>query len=136
MTLEAKYVFTGKTVTVVGHVLRQIRAVRDTSYVTAGETGGFIEFESNLSHEGNCWVGDNAKVYGYLAFVRDDAIVTDGAIVNGRTDISGNALICGNSRVCGGFNGSKITDHATVCGSAVLTGTFNIDGETVIWGEP
>ncbi len=42
--------------------LFRIRALNDIPKykVTAGDLGGYIEKESNLSQEGNCWIGDNA----------------------------------------------------------------------------
>ena len=53
------------TIIVSGSKLTRIRALIDISNhkVSKGELGGYIEKESNLSHEGNCWVGENAKVY-------------------------------------------------------------------------
>lgn len=44
--------------------LYRIMAVSDFSYVKAGEVGGFIEKEDNLSQDGESWVYGNAKVYG------------------------------------------------------------------------
>lgn len=32
--------------------------------VSAGDIGGFVEKESNLSQEGACWVSDDARVSG------------------------------------------------------------------------
>ena len=40
--------------------LYKIRALRDFSNVKAGDIGGYIESEKNLSHHGSCWVYDNA----------------------------------------------------------------------------
>ena len=73
-----KYEFTGETIIIGERTLHRIRAVRDFGDVKAGDVGGWIEKEENLSHEGYCWVRDNAKVYGTatvggFATVRDDA---------------------------------------------------------------
>ncbi len=46
-----------------GH-LTQIRAIKDFANVKKGDLGGFIESESNLSQEGDCWVYENAQVFG------------------------------------------------------------------------
>lgn len=69
-----KYEFTGevKRIKLIGTevVLRRIRAVTAFGVVKAGDIGGWIEKEENLSHDGSAWVyGDaevhgNAKVYG------------------------------------------------------------------------
>ena len=39
--------------------------------VKAGDLGGFIEKEDNLSHERDAWVGEDASVYGDAFIVRD-----------------------------------------------------------------
>ena len=45
-------------------ILFQIKAQRDFGSVKAGDLGGWIEKESNLSQDGNCWVSGNARVSG------------------------------------------------------------------------
>lgn len=59
-----KYEFTGETKEFLGHTLHRIRAVIDFGDVKAGDLGGWIEKEENLSHEGNAWVCGNAEVWG------------------------------------------------------------------------
>ena len=44
--------------------LCRIKALKDFADVKAGDLGGFIEDYRNLSHDGNCWIYDNAKVMG------------------------------------------------------------------------
>ena len=39
-------------------------ACKDFGNIKKGDFGGYVESEKNLSHEGNCWVYDGAKVYG------------------------------------------------------------------------
>ena len=65
-----------------GHTLHQIRALIDIPRygVKAGDLGGWIETENNLSHEGDCWVGGGARVGG-------------GAQVNGNARVGGNAHV-------------------------------------------
>ena len=75
-----KYEFTEETKVICGRKLHRIRALRDFNDVKAGDLGGFIEKEENLSHEGNCWVYNNAKVY-------------DNAIIYGNAEIYGCAVI-------------------------------------------
>ena len=48
----------------VGKKLYRIQALKDFNGVKAGDTGGYIENESNLSQSDNAWVCDNAQVYG------------------------------------------------------------------------
>ena len=52
----------------------RIRSLRNFGTVKVGQLGGFVEKEENLSHEGNCFIYDDAVVCED-ARVRDDAIV-------------------------------------------------------------
>ena len=47
-----------------GRKLFRIRALRDFGDVKAGELGGYVEKEGNLSHDGNAWVFFDAEIYG------------------------------------------------------------------------
>ena len=53
-----------------GRTLYRIRALRDFGNVRAGDVGGYIECERNLSQDGNArvygdaWVYGDARVYG------------------------------------------------------------------------
>ena len=82
-----KYEFTKETINVFGKTLHRIRAARDFSNVRAGDFGGFIESESNLSHDDDAWVYGNAQVY-------DDAQVSGDAQVYGNAQVSGDARVC------------------------------------------
>jgi UDP-3-O-[3-hydroxymyristoyl] glucosamine N-acyltransferase len=92
--------------------LYRIRALRHFDDVEAGEVGGYIEKEENLSHEGNAWVGGDARVFadalvtgdawvGGDARVYDNAQVFEGAKVYGDMCVYGNAQVYGSVRVCG-----------------------------------
>ncbi len=80
--------------------LYRIIALRDFVGVAAGELGGLIASEDNLSQEGGCWVYGAAQVCGD-ALVCDDARVSGDALVHGNARVHGNALVCGTARVCG-----------------------------------
>ena len=62
--------------TVSGEKLFRIKALVSFDAVEAGELGGYVEKEENLSHEGNAWVYGNARVYGN-AQVCGDADIYD-----------------------------------------------------------
>ena len=51
---KKKYEFTGETRIYQNRTLHQIRALHDFFFIKKGEVGGWIEQESNLSHEGTC----------------------------------------------------------------------------------
>ena len=107
-----KYEFTGevKRIKLIGTevVLRRIRAVTAFGVVEAGDIGGWIEKEENLSHDGSAWVHGSAWVYGD-ARVYGDAEVCGDAWVYGDARVHGNARVYGDARVCG---------NAEVCGDA------------------
>ena len=54
------------TVTIAGVTLTRIRALRDIpeANVKAGDLGGYVEKEENLSSNGSCWVFGEAQVSG------------------------------------------------------------------------
>ena len=59
-----KYEFTGEFIEFHGVILHRIRAIYNFGRIKAGELGGWIEKEENLSQYFNCWVSGEAKVYG------------------------------------------------------------------------
>lgn len=77
---DKKYELTEESIDFEGTTLHRIRAIRSFNDVKAGDLGGFIEKESNLSHGGNAWVYDRARVYG-KAKVSGDARIYDKAQV-------------------------------------------------------
>lgn len=96
-----KFELTTESITFLGRKLFRIKALISFGDVEAGELGGYIEKEGNLSHEGNAWVSDNAWV-------------------GGNARVSDNAWVCGNARVSGN------ADIATISGfgSEYRTTTF------------
>jgi carbonic anhydrase/acetyltransferase-like protein (isoleucine patch superfamily) len=84
--------------------LYQIKALQDFSDVLTDDLGGYIEKESNLSQKGNCWVYDNAKVFGSKAKVIQNAQIKDNAVVSGRVIVSANAKVYGDAKVLGYYD--------------------------------
>ncbi|WP_208442197.1 hypothetical protein [Bartonella raoultii] len=118
-----KYEFTEEMDFVAGHALYRIRALRDFDDVKAGDLGGFIESEDNLSHDGNCWVYDNARVF-------ENARVFDNAKVKSFfVDVYGNAKIYGNAI----FEGMAINDYCEVYGNAHVENAVVIEGNVKIY---
>lgn len=75
-------------------------ALRDFGNVKKGDVGGFVASEENLSHEGDCWVYDNAQVCDN-AWVYDNARVFNNACVCGNAQVGGDAQVGGNAVVGG-----------------------------------
>ena len=107
---------TNDTIELNGKILYRIKALKDFSNVKAGDLGGYIEKEENLSHEGNCWVSGNAKVY-------DNAIVYCNAYVYGNAKVRNNAQVFGNAKV---YDNAKVFDKAWVHGSARVYGDARV----------
>ena len=117
-----KYELTKETKTLTnGTVLHRIRALRDIPRfgVKAGELGGLIEKENNLSQDGDAWIFDDARVY-------DDACVSGDATVSDDATVYGNAQVCDNALV---------SDDATVSGDAEVSGNAWVSGYAEVSGD-
>ena len=74
--------------------------------VQAGQLGGFVQSEGNLSQEGSCWIFDDA-------IAMENAIVTQEAVMKDHATAMGHGHL-GGTAVC--------EDHALICGHAIATG--------------
>ena len=115
-----------------GVELHRIEALKDFSDVKKGEKGGWVQFESNLSQQGGCWIFDDAIIYGD-AIITDEARVCNNAIIEGNAHVYGNAFVCdnaiigGNARIYGDAYVclyAVVTGNATVCDNAIATGVI------------
>ncbi|MDY5841622.1 MAG: hypothetical protein SPJ59_01665 [Peptoniphilaceae bacterium] len=120
--MHQKYKLTSETKTFGSHTLYRIQALKtfETSIRTihAGEYGGWVESEKNLSQTGVCWIFDDALVMG-------NARVYDRAQVFGKAQVCGNAQVGGCAHVCG---------DAFVCGSAHVYGDAFVGGNAQVGG--
>ncbi len=141
-----KYEFTGETKTIEGIygavTVRRIRALVSFGAVKAGECGGWLEKEENLSQDGKAWIYGEAKVYGEArvygnAKIRGNVQICDKVEVCGNAVVSGNAMLCdtakiyGNARVCGN---TQIYGAAQVYGNAFVYGKAEVCGNTQVYG--
>ena len=167
--MEKKYELTDDVIRETGRdgypaFLYRIKALRDFkcggTCVHAGDLGGYIESEDNLSHEGSCWVFDDAKVYdsarvsddacvsvtaevSAYAEVYDQAVVSDYAVVRGHAKVYGAAkvfemgYVIGHSEVSGEVcvSGTSTVDDSIVSDSAYITGDSNISKGAVVRGK-
>ena len=62
--MEKKFELTSDTKDTEFRQLYRIKALIDFGDVKAGDLGGFVEKEENLSHSDDAWVYGNARVYG------------------------------------------------------------------------
>ena len=121
MSEQKKYEFTGKIKTIFGIEFKQIRAIISFGCVVAGEIGGWIECEENLSQSGNAWVfGDarvsgNARVSGDARVKKDDDYMVIGGA--GRYNRFTTFFKCRDKTIkviCGCFFGTIIEFRAKV----------------------
>jgi carbonic anhydrase/acetyltransferase-like protein (isoleucine patch superfamily) len=114
-----KYEMTSNTKEFSGHKLFQIKALKNFGSIKAGDLGGYIEKEENLSHDGRAWVYNNAQVY-------------DNAVIFNNAEVYGNAKVYGNARV---FGNAQIFDNVLVRGNAQVYGDTLIYGNVLVYGN-
>ena len=102
--------------------LYRVKALKDFGDVKKGDIGGYVENEYNLSHKGDCWIYNNAKVY-------DNAEILDNAKVYDNVYIYNNAKIYDNARI---YDNAEISQYAEVFDNAVIQEDALIYGASVI----
>ncbi len=118
---EKKYeLVPDRQIIVAGTTLYRIRALKDFGNVKAGNLGGFVRSEDNLSQDGDCWIADEAQVYDE-AVVSDDARIYGHGRVYGRGRVSDKGQVLGNGQVFENgwiFKNGLVFDNAKVFGAA------------------
>ena len=122
METKKKYELNSETIEIDGTILHRIKALKDFSDVKAGDLGGWIEKEDNLSQSGDAWIGGDAKVYSD-AVVFGNARVDENAVVFGQAKVYDNARVDGNTQVS---DGAEISDNAVVFGNAEIYGNAQV----------
>ena len=120
-----------------GHKLYRLRALIDFSDVKAGDLGGYIETENNLSRIDDCWIYDNAHVFGN-ACVYDSARVYDNACVFGNAKVYDNARVFGKACVYGDaciFDDTCVYDNACIYGNVRVYDNARIFGNARIFSN-
>ena len=105
-----------------GIKIYRIRALKDFSNVKKGDIGGYLEHEGNLSQKGNCWIYDDAKVYG-------NAEISGNAKVFDCARVYGNAIVSDSSRV---YDNAQVCDDAIVCGIATVWDNAKLYGDDIV----
>lgn len=141
---DKKYeILKDQAITMNGSSIYRIRALKDFGDVKAGDLGGFVASEENLSHEGPCWIYGDAMVY-HKAKVKDNAIVRDYVHVYGESQVLQNAIVEGHARVFGESyvfgnacvkDNGNVFDHARVNGFAIVQDNATVSENTRVYGE-
>ncbi len=121
--------------------LHRIRALQDIgSEIKAGDLGGFVEAEWNLSYEdSDSWIFDDA-IAANLAFVCEGASLRDQAIACGNSAIRQGAVLSGHARVedtaC--ISGALVEGHARVSSRGIIAPCAGkspvLTGECIVLG--
>lgn len=116
---------------------RQIQALRDFGNVKAGTLGGYIQSEANLSHDGLCWIADNAVALE-RSEIKDDAQVWGQAIITDHAGILGNASVHGQAEVWGYVmlkDWANVTDQVLLYDHVLIQDTTSVYGLVKIMGN-
>lgn len=120
-----------------GITLYRVKALKDFRNIKAGDLGGYIEKEKNLSHNDFCWVYEYAKVYedarvfGNAKVFRDAEVFGD-AKVYGDAEVGGEAWVYEDARV---YGNAKVFRNVEVYGSAKILGNARVYGNTKVYGD-
>jgi carbonic anhydrase/acetyltransferase-like protein (isoleucine patch superfamily) len=146
------------TITVKSHKLYRIRALRRVranceeltnagfgDFVEAGDLGGYIESENNLSQYGTAWVYGNCSLLTdpnrrRCPIVYGNARIVGNAYIVGHVEVGGNALIKDKCRVTALDNvtdeGARCSTDTVIDEDAILTRYVKvISGGTHIHGK-
>ena len=145
---DRKYELTDirQSVSLSGETLYRIRALKDFTneatglHIQAGQLGGYVQSEANLSQRGTCWIDDNARVFNKAtvsgnAYVADDAMVNLNAMVKDNATVTGSAWIAKNATISGNAYITEmalISGNATVTGNATVCGTYTAKGNITL----
>nr|DAX64537.1 MAG TPA: Putative transferase, nesg, ydcK, Structural Genomics.38A [Caudoviricetes sp.] len=116
------------TITFWGWKLFRIKALISFGSVDAGDLGGYIYTEDNLSQKGDAWVSGDAKVWGN-AKVSGNAEVWGDAEVSGDAKVWGDAWVSGDAEVWGN---AKVSGDAKVWGNAKVSGNAEVSGDAKV----
>ncbi len=129
---EKKYeLVADQQIIVAGMALYRVRALKDFGSVTAGDLGGFVQSERNLSHYGDCWVADDAQVY-------EEAVVSGAARVFARAQIYGHARVGDKGQVLGNaqvFEHGWVFQSGVVFDNAMVYGHAQVRDDGLVFGE-
>ena len=126
-----------------GRKLYRIEALKDFGVVKAGELGGYIESENNLSFDGEAWVCENAEVFDDAricndALINGNARIYGNAIVSNKAAVGGNALIYGNALICDEacvYDKAYVYGNVLVCNNAIIRGNAVVSGNARICND-
>lgn len=105
--------------------------------IWAGDYGGYVSSESNLSQDGDCFILDDAIVSGGAhvsgqALVRNNARILEQATVMDFAIVGGTAGVCGFARIA---DGAHVYGDTVILGKAIVKGRASVYGEALVSGN-
>jgi hypothetical protein len=129
---EKKYeLVPDRQIIVAGTMLYRIRALKDFGNVKAGDLGGFVGSERNLSQEGTCWVADDAQVY-------DEAVISDDAQIYGRGRVYDHGRVSNRGQVLGNaqvFENGWVFKNGVAFDNAKIFGAAQVRDKGLAYGD-
>jgi carbonic anhydrase/acetyltransferase-like protein (isoleucine patch superfamily) len=123
----------------------RIQALKDIPRygVRSGQIGGYVSSSSVLSHQGDCWIGGEAKAFGHVRVINNALLTEEARAVADdgcKLLISGNAILRGNALVAQsympvGADEALITNDAEIYGYAKINSPGVIEGRARIYGN-
>ena len=128
-------------------IFYQLEALRDIPEhgVKAGDLGGFIDLKAKLSHEGSCWIAENAMVSGKVkisgdACISGNATVTSAGaratiVVKDQVRIGGNATVRQVGFPLWDREDLVISENAQIFGNTLMINLSLVTGNAKIHGN-
>lgn len=126
-----KFEVTNVTASYLGFIpIFRIKALKDFynpsfGFVHAGDFGGWVSSEKNLSQYGCCWIAGNAIVCENSRVI-GSALVNSFAVICGKCLIKDHANISGYARL---FDAVIVAGDSAICGDAILCGDIYVCDE-------
>ena len=115
-----KYKLTSNSKVIDDNTLYRIQCETAFDDVNVGDLGGWIQSESNLSQDGNCWVYDDA-------YISDNGNVSGDAVLKNMASVCMNADVSGTTTL---LRHTCITDNAIIGGDSTIV-NLKIDGDAI-----
>lgn len=120
-----KYTLTNEVKRPMGVFAYRIQALKDFSDVKAGDYGGYVSTEANLSQEGDCWIYNDAMSL-------ENGRVEQNAKLYNNARIYGNAAIGDNARM---YDNSEAFESAIIFDDAKLYSNSRAYGRCEVFGN-
>ena len=140
-----KFELTNITMEFKGRTLYRIRALKDFSDIEAGDLGGWVSSEDNLSQEGDCWIYNEAKCMDNARMcdnstMHDYSKMYDYSIMRGNSEMYGHSEMFGYSEMYNYsimhdntimYDYSEMHDHSRMYGDSILKDEEKLYGELI-----